>query len=121
MYDLQSFQQVWGKMTTDICQTCGAESDIRAFLLKFSLEYKEMYIKQIKFIIPFLCLQARTDQDTQLLLHPSHPIFTSLIDLAPKIPDGTDYIFNICYKLDTFRAQYLIYRMQLTKTCKQCF
>ena len=76
------------------------------------ISYREMHIKQINLTFIFVytsrhTLSTCTDQGiyTQLVFHPSHPVITLLLDLAPKITDDMD---NICYNPHTVRVQYLI-------------
>ncbi len=118
-YTFQSSQQTFGKVRTDICQLCGKETeDICHFLLRCTFLSREriMYIKQIDFLIPYVYLHRHTlttDHHifTQLLLDPSHPTITSLVDLNQNIRNELDYIAtNLCFKLHTVRAQYLISR-----------
>ena len=99
-YTLQASQQVFGKVTSDICQMCGTDTEnTRHFLLDcvFLEKYREIYTKQINFTIPYVYIHRHTltaDQETftQLLLDPSHPTITTLVDLTPQILDDLDYI-----------------------------
>lgn len=119
-YTLQSSQLTFGKVTTDQCLMCqSAGEDTKHFLLECAYlnDSRRPYLIQIDTLIPHVYMHRYTVFNNncllvQLLLDPGHPSIIQYIDLPKQYRIELETISrNMCFKLHTVRALYMLKRI----------
>ena len=119
-YTLQSAQQTFGKVFSDVCLLCKkASEDITHFLLEcdYLKNCRDDYFKHIDNLIPYVYSHRSyilSDRNllVQLILDASHPSLTILMDLPLHYRIELESITrNLVYKLHVVRSQALCKRI----------